>query len=267
MVDADKSKSTIFTDTTKRLKVMNYNIWFAETFRTERMIALVETILHHNPDVICMQEVIPKVYEKLILMLNNYKYHYPEEPEYNYNCVIFSKYPFVENKCGNKLFDNTKMGRSLVYGTILKEGKNIIVGTSHFESLFQKFNYVKVEQFKTAKMYLEDLALSEGSQVIFCSDTNIVRSEEASFINNLSNSKWKDPWIENGRISEKEYTYDSENNDNLKNRKLGYYRSRIDRIVYLGDNITTSEFTLVKGLPELIEPSDHFGVMASFLYS
>ena len=94
------------------LFVMSYNIWFDEKDRDIRTEALVNTIRKHSPDIICLQEVIPEVYEKLKSKLSEYKYYYPNKLKYRYGCVIFSKY-VVTNYYDN-YYPNTKMGRNLL---------------------------------------------------------------------------------------------------------------------------------------------------------
>src|ERR1700744_470837 len=158
------------------IKIMSYNIWFSEFFRIERMISLVENINHYNPDIICMQEVISTVYDKLIFHLVHYKYHYPKDVNNSYNCVIFSKYPIIE--CENVLYNNTFMGRSLLTTVIRillenNEYRNIVVATSHFESVFNKVNPIKIEQFYKAKAVLEKMHKKYES-VILCADTNLI---------------------------------------------------------------------------------------------
>uniref|UniRef100_A0A453NFL9 Endonuclease/exonuclease/phosphatase domain-containing protein n=1 Tax=Aegilops tauschii subsp. strangulata TaxID=200361 RepID=A0A453NFL9_AEGTS len=47
----------------KTIKVMTYNVWFREDLElTKRMYALGNLIQHHNPDLICFQEVTPNIY-------------------------------------------------------------------------------------------------------------------------------------------------------------------------------------------------------------
>lgn len=233
--------------------IMSYNIWFSEKKRTERMISLIENILYHDPDIICLQEVTVPIYDQLVYRLGQFKYHFPQNPTNKYNCVIFSKYELTDQKYIE--YTNSVMDRGLVITSVKILNKIITIATSHFESLFQRHNATKLEQFKIADDELSKIA--EKNTVILCADTNIVGNED-----NLFMPKWIDAWVKAGMGKEDQYTYDSEYNDNLNNRQLGYYRSRIDRIVFLNGSL--EKFKLIKGLAELIEPSDHFGVMAQF---
>ena len=44
-----------------KLKLLTWNIWFDIMDREERMAALIQYILSEQPDVVCLQEVVPKV--------------------------------------------------------------------------------------------------------------------------------------------------------------------------------------------------------------
>jgi endonuclease/exonuclease/phosphatase family metal-dependent hydrolase len=250
------TKSVPIDNINKSLKVLNYNIWFSDELRTERMISLINNISINDPDIITMQEVVPTVYNQLIVRMVNYPYHYPKNQKKNYGCIIFSKYPFVNTD--EILYDNSLMNRSLIYVTVELASKKIIVATSHFESLFEKINSVKIEQFKIAKNKLDELSVTNDA-VIFASDTNIVPDEEEFFFKD-----WIDCWRHDGSRKSEEYTYDSEHNHNLHNRKLGFYKARIDRILFKSKIIIVERFSLVKGVDFLIEPSDHFGVDVIF---
>jgi endonuclease/exonuclease/phosphatase family metal-dependent hydrolase len=244
------------------ITVMTYNIWFADRDRYERLISLIENIEYYQPDVICFQEVLCPIYDQLKLRLNTYLYYYPENPKYKYNCVIFSKYPIIEEKYYE--YTNTQMGRGLLISVIEVNNKKIAIATSHFESVFQKVNQIKIKQYNEAKYILENL-VSSVDYIIFGSDTNITSDEEAFFI--ADDKEWKDAFKSAGSPKNQEYTYDSKENANLCGRKIGYFRSRIDRIVYFDKNIKLIDFKLIKGMEELIEPSDHFGVMCKFSLS
>ena len=47
-----------------KIKVLSYNIWFDEADQKERLNSLIETIKHNDPDVVCLQEVVPKVFSE-----------------------------------------------------------------------------------------------------------------------------------------------------------------------------------------------------------
>ena len=51
------------------LKVLTWNIWFDLLMREQRMAALIEYILSEQPDVVCLQEVVPSV-KRFLLQTN-----------------------------------------------------------------------------------------------------------------------------------------------------------------------------------------------------
>jgi endonuclease/exonuclease/phosphatase family metal-dependent hydrolase len=268
------------------LKVMSYNIWFSNILQNERLISLIENIKYHDPHVLCLQEVTNVVFDNLVDGLHEYPYHYPKKLKQQYGCVIFSKHPIIKSE--EIQYKNTQMGRSLVichinvtvYNNIdnYSEGnpmsitskevnvspsiKEIVIATSHYESIFKNFNSVKIEQFNKTKDILEDIN-DYHDNIILCADTNIVKTEEKYFITN--DNKWKDSWIEDGEKEDNKNTYDSYKNENLMNRLIGNYTSRIDRIIYINSKLLVQEdFKLITACYGTIEPSDHFGIMTTF---
>ncbi|ARF09523.1 endonuclease/exonuclease/phosphatase family protein [Indivirus ILV1] len=257
--------------------VISYNIWFDDSLTAERTSSLIHIIDNTNPDVICFQEVRPNVYAFLINILNNYRYHFPKKISKGYDCAIFSKYPIT--KCLEHRFENSTMGRSLLitkidypYHEKTEDGISIdkielVVTTTHFESLFKKkdINHTKIEQFEITSRILEQL-YECFRNVLLCADTNVLRHEEHKFNEYFDDNCWLDSWKEKGSSILCEYTYDSEYNVYLQNRFPNVkYKSRIDRIMYKGDNLLLEEFSLLKGNGKIIEPSDHFGICSKFV--
>ena len=256
------------------LTVLSYNIWFDETLRLERTVSLIQTIHNLNPDVICLQEVIPEVYDILITLLTDYRYHFPKKINKDYACVTFSKYQI--SKCLDYEYKNSNMGRSLVITKIdypyhknsqdgiSVEKLDIVIANSHFESLFKKLNEngTKLEQYNTAKNLLSTL-YDNYKNVILCSDTNVMYHEEEK-LNNIFTS-WQDAWKLKGS-NLNDFTYDSETNIYLK-IKLNKFvcRSRIDRIIFKTNNCILEEFNTIKANKDCIEPSDHFGIYGKFI--
>ena len=256
--------------------IISYNIWFEDTLALERTVSLIKIINDINPDAICLQEVKPNIYNTLLTMLINYKYHFPKKCDKKYNCVIFSKYPI--KKCLDHIYGNSSMGRSLLiakidypYHNITEEGISvekveIVVANTHFESVFKKknLNEVKVEQFKIASDTLNSL-YSTFDNIVFCADTNVLQHEENKFDEYFDG--WKDAWKEKGCNLSKN-TYDSDSNIYLQNRFINVtYKSRIDRILYRTNDLNIEEFHIIKGNGIIVEPSDHFGIYGKYSIS
>lgn len=255
------------------LTVISYNIWFEETLQIERIAALLTVIINFSPDVLCLQEVRPRVYEILINQLKNYKYHFPNKIDELYGCAILSKFPISKGEIYP--FYNSQMGRNLIVGiidypyhkkekdAILVEKLAIPIVTTHFESIFKRNveNKAKIEQFEETHIILDELYLA-FKNVIFCSDTNILPQEEVKFFANKKNNDWIDAWHLLGNKSN-EYTYDGNRNIylQLKNSK---FTSRLDRIIFRCDHCEVIEFRMLDTLEDVLQPSDHFGIMAKF---
>ena len=253
------------------LTVLDYNIWFDSYSRAERTMSLIDIIEDKKPDIICLQEVIDKVYKVLLMTLSKlgYLYHYPETITNAYQCAIISRYPIKETK--QIEFDNSRMDRNLIItiiefpimtkvkDDIIIENIDIAIATSHFESLFKvKYTAVKKEQFAVAKKELDQLS-KECHSVIFGCDTNIIGNEDQYFL--TKDAEWKDVWIELEKDHDTEYTYDTETNKNLMQRGVTNLRSRVDRLIFKGDIIAKS-FELIKEGNLIVTPSDHHGIFA-----
>ena len=254
------------------LSILNYNIWFDKYNMAERTLSLIEVIEEKKADILLLQEVTPKVFEILVMTLTKlgYNNYFPETITKSYDCVIFSKFPIVDNNY--KEFDNTQMGRALITASIefpiIIKNENelnikniyILLGTSHFESLFEKkCSNIKKEQYLFVKQYLDNKKYNnkDYKYIIFGSDTNIVNSDEdKSFFKDIT---WSDVWNDIDNQKENEFTYDTETNKNLIMRGIKNLRSRIDRILYKGD-IVVREFELIKEGNFIIPPSDHHGL-------
>ncbi|AYV84118.1 MAG: endonuclease/exonuclease/phosphatase family protein [Hyperionvirus sp.] len=241
------------------VKILTYNIWFDIMERDNRLESLVKIIGSSGGDVICLQEVVPSVYDKIVKYLGGeYKYIFPEKIEAAYGCMILSKY---KGEYHEFKFD-THMGRMLHAVTFDFESQKITVATAHFESEFRKYNIIKLKQYMLAQEILNKL-YEEYGPVIFCSDTNLLETEEKYFFG----GDWEDCWKRDGANPLKEYTYDTKCNVNLQLRNIQkVIRSRIDRVVFRGC-VELMEFDLVKGGEYGMEPSDHYGVVAAFTVS
>lgn len=239
------------------VKILSYNIWFSRELRAERLESLVATIQNYMPDIICLQEVVPESLAVLKSTMKEYKYCFPESLEYAYGSVIMSKLPMKAQYEHD--FPNSVMGRKLQVCRFNINDKMLVVANTHFESEFKKENAEKVSQMKQTEFILLNEQEEFGS-VVFCADTNITDSDEASF---FTNGIWSDCWKEKGNKKE-EWTYDYYANENLNGKNIGRYQSRLDRMLYISDNIKCTDYKLIKGIAGLVQPSDHFGILGEF---
>lgn len=251
------------------LKVMSYNIWFDMESIDERLLSLVKQIQALKPDVVCMQEVLSTKYAYLKKTLG-YKYSYPETIKHKYGCAIFSNHPMVKART---LILPSNMGREMpmvkiehnVYDTKDKtkilSTHEFVIFSFHFESEFDKRNIVKMMQYEMVSRIMNKLFKSHKN-VIMCADTNVLIGEEPKFLKYFASTK--DAWTMTGKNIDNKYTYDGLTNKNLKKRNI-ILQSRIDRIMYQSNGlIKPTNFELVTGLSNMIQPSDHYGILAEF---
>jgi len=245
------------------LVVLNYNIWFDNHFREERLTSLISLINKLRPDIICLHEVIPTVYNRLKSKLLKYNFNYPKTIESSYDSVILSRYPIYDQKTYPFV---SNMNRNLHVVTIeypVKRNFNgnltfdhvpIQIATSHYESEFNEINKIKMDQYETTNN-----TLNNCKNIILCADLNILDHEEKDC--KLINEYWIDSWINKGN-KKNQYTYNSDTNIYLKNKNFKYM-SRLDRILYHGSNIKLNHFnTTVTN--KTLEPSDHYGIVSKF---
>ena len=277
----------------KRLVVLTYNIWFKDIELMSRTEALLVEILEHNPDIVCFQEVQKKIWPHLLEVLQStYPYYHPKTiPQNHYGTAIISKYPILEHTI--LPFANSKMGRELTICRIqyqdpepIFESTNfhefsdfndqqqelktnteqkyrqfqVLIANAHFESEFQTniINREKLSQYGQTSEIL-NIFRSSTPEMIMCCDSNILVKEEKKFFKTYG---WKDAWNKTGTDHHK-YTYDTKTNPHLKrfNRTI---QARLDRILYRG-KIANTGYQLLTGPQGMIQPSDHYGVMAEFL--
>lgn len=239
-----------------KLSILSYNIWFNEFNRTERLFSLFDNIKHYDPDIICLQEVLPIYYDTIKNNLE-YPYSYPKKIISKYDCVILSKHP-IEKFISIKLKSN--MNRKMLILLINYSGTQIIISNVHFESEFDILNQLKLSQFKHVSVILKKLCL-DYDNVILCSDTNVMQSEENIF-DDLFNNMY-DSWKQNGCDESNKFTYDYLTNFNLQSRNIKL-QGRIDKILYKLTNFKLHEFKLIQGLTNTIQPSDHHGIISIF---
>jgi tyrosyl-DNA phosphodiesterase 2 len=242
-------------------KVISYNIWFDNFKLDQRLYSLIENIKAHMPDIVCMQEVLPNKYDMLKTELfQMLPYSYPSSISTRYGCAIFSKHPFTASKT---IMLPSNMSRHVIITRVDVNNLPIVIVNTHFESIFEQHNQLKLDQFKIVSKIMEDIQ-ANGRNVILCSDTNVVDNENFHFNNTFG--KFTDSWIHNGENFNDEFTYDHKTNTNLQQRSIKI-SSRLDRILFSKNiqlQLKPNGFSLITGLIGHIQPSDHHGVCATF---
>jgi len=213
-------------------------------------------IPEQEPDVILFQEVIFESIDLIKNTLKKYGYNYFTDDSYNqlrlYGELIVSKFP-IKNPTFI-FYQNTIMGRGINTVENNYKNKNILLLTTHLESL-PKYKFARQKQLN----YIYNLIRNQDNihNVILTGDMNMLDNEQYP--------DWDliDVWEKIGNIHNK-YTY-------YGNRFWGNeYKNRYDRILYKGENISCTNIELVgdaKMVNSDIYPSDHNGIIASFIIS
>ncbi|KAL1805493.1 hypothetical protein ACET3Z_028561 [Daucus carota] len=265
----------------KTLKILSYNVWFREDLEMhKRMKALGDLIQMHSPELICLQEVTPNIYD--IFQRSSwwklYKCSISSEMAFTrpYFCMQLSKVPVKLFSC--KPFQNSIMGRELCVAEVVAEkDKPLIIATSHLESPCpappkwdQMYSKERVSQAREAID-----SLNKHKNVIFCGDMNWDDKLDGQV---PLPDGWIDAWTEH-RPGELGYTYDTKTNKMLSgNRTL---QKRLDRFLcslhdYKIDGIEMIGMEAIPGLSYSKEkkvkkevkniilpvlPSDHYGLL------
>jgi endonuclease/exonuclease/phosphatase family metal-dependent hydrolase len=226
------------------LRIISFNTCFNPCDRNQRLISLCHYIRSHNPDIICLQELVSTTFENLKSCLG-YNHYFPENISRGYGSAIISKIPFKDTYTVS-LPTSMNMNRSLLVANL--SGGPYVLNT-HFESEFNQFNQTKISQYNIVAQHMKNLR-SYGA--VLCTDTNIMKHEEKKF--NTIFKTCNDAWKTSGSAPQLEYTC----------RDLNL---RLDRIIYTPNRLKLNKFYLLDRTPDrMIHPSDHYGIMADFKF-
>lgn len=254
-------------DTSSSLRLLSWNIdGLDERDLEERTTAVCQTILLKQPDFVFLQEVVkPSLAILQLKMKSKYYYFVPTHPPGHYFVVILVKQDprLVPGSLSSETFPGTRMGRQLVQLPISFQDVEILLLTSHLESMKDSSRERKL-QLRTA---FDVMVEKQKEKVcIFGGDLN-VREAEVKSIKVPENVV--DVWQACGADRVTQYTWDVKNNDNLDWSYPNRPQARYDR-VYLTSydgKVRPIRFELV-GQDRLHKcgrfPSDHWGLWVEF---
>jgi Endonuclease/Exonuclease/phosphatase family len=276
------------------LRVVSYNIWFAELFWEERLDATVELVRSARADVVCLQEVTtralfrlrddPFVREDFVLSdVTGFSVH-------NYGVATLVRRDLVPFFAGFRLVDMaSNMGRRILVAEFRKAmdgAAAVAVATVHLESL----NSAPVRK---AQLAVASRLMAGYDTALLCGDFNITATgtygdpaESSAVLDVLGEARedgWHDVWLTqcqreapqtSQECEEREdaYTFDVVGNKMLGRRgpEGGVEeRGRIDRACVRGVDIDRCTVRVIgngplekqpAGAERPIYPSDHFGL-------
>jgi len=105
------------------LRVITWNVWFDSFYMEERFHALVTTVLRRRPDVLCLQEVVPKVATSLrASAILTGAYDISSNDVRPYGCLILA-HKSLRAVFSETAFEVSIMNRSLLTAELRGEGK------------------------------------------------------------------------------------------------------------------------------------------------
>lgn len=182
-------------------------------------------------------------------------------------------------------FPGSIMGRGLLLGSALLDGRRIILATSHLESFVPGEAGIvsqRCAQLKLAGRWLqEEMKRVRAVAAIFLGDMNW-DDKDGDPLDHLGDG-WKDVWGTLGSPADRRYTYDGKENGMLAHR----YRSRLDRCYLLSAESSTQATVVARSMALVgreqvgdrlitkqrnngqtrrlpLFPSDHFGLLVHF---
>lgn len=272
------------------LTVLSFNLWHDVIDSEARAMIFFELVKHIKPDILCLQEctetVIMKIYPELTTIGYTRPIMYTDNSQihiYAINTLGLVKGVFKQTRIQPynlyKLPD-TMMNRQLIYFTCEKNKSSVTIATCHFESEFGKHNTIKYEQYQHVEAALRELYSitstdpkifnCEKSNVILCGDFSIGGVDDGLELSKTFDvNGWLDTWRATGSDPKHEITFNRESNPYNRESK---YHSRLDRILYLGDNIQCTQHRIIAGFQDKktgvkYPVSDHYGVLAKFAIS
>lgn len=271
------------------ITVLSFNLWHDVIDREARAQVFIELVKQTKPDIMCLLEctdIVNTVIFPAIASLGYIRpFPYPDSSQIHVYALrsikltngVFKQTDVVPYGI-NKLPD-TKMNRKIMYFTCEINKSSVTIATCHFESEFSKNKTVKHTQFQWVEGMLRelycktsaepDILQCEKSNVILCGDFSIGGVDDGLQLSKTFGvNGWLDTWRATGADPKHEITFNRETNPYNRESK---YHSRLDRILYMGDNIQCTQHRVIAGFQDKqtgakYPVSDHYGILAKFQF-
>ncbi len=234
------------------LRIVTWNVWFGQLEREARRRALWEQIEAVDPDVVCLQEMLPEDLDgPHIARWRSRGYWVSDEHLEHYDALMLSRVAVTHHE---RVPMVSQMGRSLLLAR-LATPVPLTVATIHLESTHA------MTQARVRQLQAIDARLVAEPNMVLVGDMNFCDEDEDE---TDMVSQWTDAWLEL-RPGDPGYTVDSTLNEMRYLHKGRHDRKRIDRVFTAGDgwrlrSIERLGTAALQGDPQTFV-SDHFGLV------
>ncbi|CAM9283312.1 unnamed protein product, partial [Ectocarpus fasciculatus] len=240
------------------LSLLCWNIWFDRFAYDVRMSMIMQTIADKRPDLICLQEVLPKFVPVLLQQSWAAEYDMSDDGSGSsvapYGVLIMTKKILKARYSFYKL--PTNMARRLLTAEIIYNGAIVLVATIHLESL-------NSQKLREKQLRICEEIFRKYATVIFCGDFNF-----CSYRNFKILPSYQDVWP-TLHPEEKGFTFDSTTNPSIHQ----FEQMRYDRVMCQsleGLPLSLRSRDENKGFSALdlqeVFPSDHYGLLTEFAH-
>lgn len=234
------------------MRLVTWNVWFSEWCRELRQQALWAELTARDPDVICLQEVLPDhLAGPEVRALRRRPYFLSDARFTDYDVLIASRRPV---RAFERVPLPSQMGRELLVARLATRPA-LTVATVHLEST-DRMTALRCRQLAEITAHL-----AHEEDVLLVGDMNFPASDrpEAAYL-----AGWRDVWPQL-HPGDPGFTVDTTVNRMRSARKPGEKRARIDRVFHRGDRWRIDAISLL-GTTPIPDPdpdlfiSDHFGL-------
>ncbi len=246
-----------FTHSTDTLCVLSWNIdGLDRKYTIERALAVCGVIDIRKPEVVYLQEIVPSTWQALTDRLGSTYLFYRDEVAFHYYHVLMVRKESTVTPTGDLevlKFPNSQQGRHLLQLPVTFQGMEILLLTSHLESM----NHHAAErrnQLKTAFSIMRE-AQEQQKLSIFAGDLNLLDKEVFSLPDNIV-----DVWEACGAQYKDKCTWES--SDPRLRLDRAYFSTPADACTLRPTKFRLVGSSTVRGLGAY--PSDHLGMWMEF---
>lgn len=255
------------------IRVLSWNIdGLDQRNLTERTTAACDVILKEDPDVVCLQEVVPDSAALVLTKFpsDRYQAFFGGDSGY-FTAVLLKRSTCFYDDHQVTPFPGSVMGRNLIAVNANVKGLDFTLMTAHLESTAE---HAAERQSQLRRALAEMTSAPAAHNVLFGGDLNL-RDKDVQAVKGLP-SGVVDVWADTGSKADTKYTWDMQLNDNLHFDGFSP-RCRFDRFLFRpstgvgGGGVAKPILFQTVGRERIPTcrryPSDHWGILAHFFIS